>query len=148
MTNLNKPSPEATQAREAIRTVLYRYATMARNNVNFLDMVPLFTADGIFELPTGMQVPSDQIEKVVQGSEAKYIRHHLTSWDVHFESDSVANVKSQYLAVTDEAITDHWGEWIDVFHRQQDGAWLIRHRTVVVDGADPSGWAARTMGPR
>lgn len=143
MKNPPTQTPDFSAARAAIESIVQRYARIARDKVNFLDMVPLFTPDGQFELPDGTPVPSNEISRVVQGEEAQYIRHHLTTFDVEFTSESTASVVSHFFAITNEASPDHWGEWNDHFEKTEEGLWLIKYRRVTVDGAAPGGWLSR-----
>jgi hypothetical protein len=41
---------------------------------------------------------------------------------------------------------DHWGRWDDIVSRKSDGKWLCKQKTVVVDGLDPEGWLAKSLG--
>ncbi|KEF60623.1 uncharacterized protein A1O9_02184 [Exophiala aquamarina CBS 119918] len=147
MTDLNKPgSEERAIAQAEIRAICHRYAVMARDKVDFKDMEPLFRPDGLFRLPNGVAVKPSEISTVVQGEEAKYIRHHITSIDIHFTSDTEARTKSQFFAATNVTFTDHWGCWEDIFTRDENGAWLIYDRSIVIDGYDPKGWYGEKYG--
>ncbi|KAJ9645041.1 hypothetical protein H2204_001503 [Knufia peltigerae] len=147
MAYLNKPGTlERTIALSEIQAVLHRYAVLARDNAAWDQMALLLTKDGLYRLPNGTVVKPSEMSTVVQGQEAKYIRHHITSIDVHFTSDNEARSIALYLAVTDKSAPDHWGQWEDVFRRTEDGAWLIADRSIVVDGCDPKGWFGTTYG--
>lgn len=86
------------------------------------------------------------MSELVQGKEAKYYRHHLTSVDIEFVSEGEAKVVSQLFVITHMSTHDHWGEWQDRIVRQEDGRWLIVEKTLIVDGYDPKGWYAETYG--
>jgi hypothetical protein len=128
--------------RALITAVIHRYCYLARDNADFAAMEPLFTADGVFRLP-GLDLPPNEIGKVVRGEGPRFIRHHATTIDIRFVADDEAHTETFFLAVTDEAQPDHWGCWRDVFRRQADGTWLIKERNVIPEGADPKGWLVR-----
>ena len=97
-------------------------------------------------MPNGQSVKAVEMSAVVQGEEAKYIRHHITGVDVHFKSETEARTMAQFIAVTNQSVPDHWGHWEDTFTRSEGGAWLIYDRMIVVDGFDPKGWFREKYG--
>lgn len=129
-----------------IRWVLHRYATLAREEAPFDNMIPLYTSDAVFTLPNGVGVRPTEISKVVQGSDPAFIRHHLTTYDIDFVSDSEAKVVSLFFACTHAASLDHWGKWDDTCTRSTSGEWLNSDRKVIVEGSEPTGWFAATYG--
>lgn len=138
-------------ARSSITAVLHRYASLAREGVDWSEMAKLFAPDGLYRLPNGAVVDPSRMSEVVQGKEAKYIRHHITTIDMTFVSDDEVHSEAFYLAVTDQASPDHWGMWKDIFRRYDDDddascRWLIQDRTIVVEGAAPNGWCASVYG--
>ncbi|KAJ5738500.1 hypothetical protein N7493_001655 [Penicillium malachiteum] len=142
MTDLNKPGTiERTIALSEINAIVNRYCILARENAPWDEMTKLFEHDAIFRLPNGIELSPQNMSAVVGGMEAKYIRHHITSCNVYFTSPTEASVESFFIAVTDWAVIDHWGGWKDEFRKQEDGSWLIRDKTIVVDGRDPDGWS-------
>ena len=128
--------------RALITAVIHRYCHMARENADFAAMAPLFTHDGVFRIP-GRDLAPTEIDQVVRGEGPRFIRHHATTIDIRFVAADEARTETFFLAVTDEANPDHWGCWRDVFRKQSDGRWLIQERTVVPEGAAPSGWLVR-----
>lgn len=147
MTDLNKPgSIERVVALTEIYAVVNRYCILARENAPWDEMAKLFEPDGVFRLSNGTALSPKTMSGVVGDHEPKFIRHHITSTDVHFTSPTSADVESFFIAVTDQAPLDHWGGWRDVFARQQDGSWLIRDRAIVLNGNDANGWSAERRG--
>lgn len=132
--------------RALIQAVVHRYAYNGREGVDIADMVPLFTDDAVAILPNGAEVPIRNLSDVLQGEEAKYIRHHLTTVDIKWTSDTTADTESQFIALTNEASPDHWGCWRDKFAKQNDGTWQITQRAIVVEGGAPTGWFMRMYG--
>ncbi|KAH0844987.1 hypothetical protein AYO21_04090 [Fonsecaea monophora] len=134
-------------ARADITAVMHRYASLARENADWDAMAALFAPDALYRLPNGVAVDPKRMVEVVQGNEAKYIRHHITTIDITFVGEAEAHSEAFYLAVTDRASPDHWGMWKDVFRRrEEDHVWLIQDRTIFVDGAAPGGWYATVYG--
>jgi len=141
--------------RALILAVVNRYAFNAReglfdpNNdaVDIGDMTPLFSDDATIVLPTGQEVPAIELGNVVQGEEASYIRHHVTTVDIRFDGEDSAEVFTSFFANTDEAAPDHWGHWRDEFRRLSDGSWRIHRRAIVPEGGAPGGWFHRVLVP-
>ena len=139
-------------ARADITTVIHRYASLARENADWDALATLFAPNAVYRLPHGVAVDPSRMAEVVRGNEAKYIRHHVTTVDIEFVGDDEAHTEAFHLAVTERASPDHWGMWKDVFRRVSapggDGrrVWLIQDRTIVVEGAAPTGWYATTYG--
>lgn len=139
------PSEQAT-ARGLITAVLHRYASLGREDCDWDALATLFEPSAIYRLADGRELPPTQLQEVVRGQEAPYIRHHITTIDVQFVGEAVAHSEAFFFAATNWKVMDHWGRWRDVFARQADGTWLIRERTIVVEGQDPEGWTAKTYG--
>jgi len=145
-----QPSTEAVEravARSEITAVLHRYANMAVEQADFAGMAVLFTPDGQFVLPDGTPVPATEIEKVVAGNEPSFIRHHITTIQIDFISDTTATTDSFFIAYTDLASPDHWGRWRDSFRRADDGRWLLTSKQPVIEGFAPEGWVATVLLP-
>ena len=137
---------ERATASSEIQAILHKYAYMARENAKFDEMASLWTPDGIFRLPNGVAVKATEISKVVKGQEPTFIRHHLTTTTIDFVTPHEAKTVAYYFACTHKSSMDHWGYWQDVFEKGSDGAWLIKDRSVMVDGSDPKGWFAEMYG--
>lgn len=142
------PSTEAverTVARSEITALLQRYANMAVEKADFAGMARLFTSDGKFILLDGTAVPVTEIERIVAGNEATWIRHHLTTINIEFTGDGEATADSYYIAFTDLAQPDHWGRWRDTLRREDDGQWKLTSKQPVVEGYHPEGWVATVL---
>jgi hypothetical protein len=147
---MGQPSTEAVEravARSEITAILHRYANMAVEQADFAGMAQLFTADGQFILLNGTAVPSTEIEKIVAGNEAAWIRHHLTTIQIDFTSEITATADSFYIAFTDLAQPDHWGRWRDSFRLEADGRWMLTSKQPLVEGFHPEGWMATVLLP-
>jgi hypothetical protein len=147
---MREPNSEALAravARSEITEVLQRYANMAVEEADFAGMTRLFTSDGQFVLLDGTSVPATEIERIVDGHEAKWIRHHLTTVHIDFTSESTANTDSYYIAFTDLAQPDHWGRWRDSLRLEPDGRWMLTSKQPVVEGFNPEGWIASVLFP-
>lgn len=147
---MREPSSEALAravARSEITEVLQRYTNLAVENADFAAMARLFTSDGQFVLLDGTAVPTTDIEKIVDGHEAKWIRHHLTTIQIDFTSDTTATADSFYIAFTDLAQPDHWGRWRDSLRLEPDGRWMLTSKQPLVEGYNPQGWMATVLLP-
>ena len=133
--------------RSEITAILHRYANLAVERADFAAMARLFTADGKFILLDGTAVPPTEIAKLVAGNEATFIRHHLTTIQIDFTSETTATADSYYIAFTDLAQPDHWGRWLDSFRREADGRWMLTSKQPVVEGYHPQGWIATVLFP-
>lgn len=129
--------------RAMITALVHRYAHTARDNMDFADMLPLFTEDANLVLPNGVEVPASKLADVLQGEEAAYIRHHITTVDIRFTGEKTASADTFFFAITNEAVPDHWGQWADQLVKGTDGTWCLQERRIIVDGAAPSGWFYR-----
>ena len=128
-------------AKSEISTLLHRYALLAKNSAPFGEMVKLFKVDDASRLQNDMAVRPAEMVEVVKGNEPKFIRHHITSIDIRFVSDTEAHAGSYYFVVTHVSSLNHWGSWQNVVGRDDnDGEWLIAGRKVSVGGGDLRGW--------
>ncbi|WP_433502856.1 nuclear transport factor 2 family protein [Pseudonocardia halophobica] len=139
-------SEARVEDRALIAAVMHRYCTMAKEQADFAGMAVLYTEDATIRFPDGLEVGPHEMAKVVKGSEPTMIAHHATTMDIEFAGPDEADVRTMYIAITDEAAPDHWGCWEDHFVRRPDGRWLISDRSIVVTGAAPGGWLARQYG--
>ena len=147
---MRQPSAEALAravARSEITEVLQRYANLAVEQADFAGMARLFTTDGHFILLDGTAVPATEIERIVDGHEAKWIRHHLTTIHIDFTSETTATADSYYIAFTDLAQPDHWGRWRDTFQLEPDSGWMLTSKQPLVEGFHPDGWIATVLFP-
>lgn len=143
----NTEELERMIARSEITALLQRYANMAVENADFEGMARLFTDDGTFILLDGTAVPVTEIERIVAGHEATWIRHHMTTIHIDFTSETTATADSYYIAFTDLAQPDHWGRWRDTLRRESDGQWMLTSKQPLVEGYHPDGWVATVLFP-
>ena len=134
-------------ARSEITAVLHKYANLAVENADYAGMSRLFSEDGRFILLDGTAVPTSEIERIVAGNESVFIRHHLTTIQIDFTSETTATTDSYYIAFTNLAQPDHWGRWRDTFRREDDGRWVLTSKQPVVEGYHPDGWVATILFP-
>jgi hypothetical protein len=133
-------------ARSDILAVMHRYAWHARNDADWDAIASCFEPEGTYRLSSGRELPPSRAKEVVRGSEAKYIRHHITTVNIIFISEYEAHTAAQFFATTEHTFIDHSGHWRDIFRKQKDGRWLIHDRTVVTEKQDPEGWSATICG--
>lgn len=107
-------------------------------------MADLFTPDGVFVLPDGTAVPRTEIHRIVRGEGPKFIRHHITTIQIDFTSDTTAAVDSYFVAYSDLVQPDHWGRWRDTFRLTGDG-WLLTKKEPVTEGFAPGGYLERAV---
>jgi hypothetical protein len=72
------------------------------------------------------------------------IRHHVARPTVELELPAAGCATSYFMAVSANG-ADHWGIYYDELVPIDD-AWLFRRRTVVVHGAEPTGWIGSGAG--
>lgn len=141
---------DATQravARSEIRAIFDRYAMLARDGADFNRIAEdCFAKDAIYRLPNGDALPPTRLSEVLQGEEAKYIRHHVTTSDIKFVSATEALSETEFIAITDSAAPDHWGCWKDTLKVQPDGTWKLQDRQIVIDGGAAHGWYMKQYG--
>lgn len=133
-------------ARTQITAVMHRYASLGRENANWAELGKLLANGATYRLADGTELPAERMSEVVRGKEAKYIRHHITTIDIQFTSDTEAHAEAIFFAATDTTFNDHWGVWSDTFRKQDDGRWLIQERTIVIEGMAPGGWCDAVYG--
>lgn len=147
MADTTSAAIERSAARSAITEILHRYANMAVEQADFAGMAVLFTSDGQFVLPDGTAFPATEIHRVVNGQEPNFIRHHITTIQIDFSSETTATADSFFIAFTDLAQPDHWGRWRDSFRREDDGRWLLTSKQPLVEGFSLSGWWGTVLIP-
>ncbi|KAL6249937.1 hypothetical protein RBB50_002238 [Rhinocladiella similis] len=118
-------------ARTLITATVPKYAWHAREKADWDKLAECFEPDAIYRLGDGRELLSSRAKEVVRGKEAKYIRHNIT------------HTNALFFATTENKVIDHWGHWSDIFHKQQDGSWLISERSILTEGKDPEGWSAK-----
>ncbi len=138
--------PEEAAAREAIRETLARY-NHAGDRGRLEELAGCFAPDGVLEIPgepplEGREAIRRRLAGVVDASRARReargafrIRHHVSSTSIELLGPAEARARSYFLVLTGAGL-DHWGQYRDELVCL-DGAWLLRHRRVLMDGASP-----------
>jgi len=138
---------EEATARSLILGLIYRYASVARENHDHGQITELFELDGIVQFPDGSELEPSRLGEITGTNPPKLLRHHLTTVDIQFISPDEAHCQSYVIAGTHLKLPDHWGRWDDVVKRQNNGRWLFKKKIILVDGMDPNGWLITTLGP-
>ncbi|KAH8694905.1 hypothetical protein BGW36DRAFT_300010, partial [Talaromyces proteolyticus] len=110
--------------------IIYRYASIAREDGDYSQAVKLFEPNATVHFPDGHHISPGNLGEITRSNPPKLLRYHLTTIDVQFVSSE-----------------DVWsvGSLDDIVSRLNDGTWLIKQKTVVVDGLDPEGWLATSL---
>ncbi|PVH93941.1 hypothetical protein DM02DRAFT_540492 [Periconia macrospinosa] len=113
---------EEATARSLIISLIYRYASLAREDIDHGQITELFEPDGIVQFPDGRELGPSRLGEITGTNPPKLLRHHITT------------------------LPDHWGRWDDVVKRQSNGRWLFKKKVIIVDGLDPNGWLIGALG--
>ena len=138
----NIRADERTIASAQIQNTVQRYAFLARNDLDWVEFSKTLLPEAKIHLANEKTLSLSEWQTILQGEQAKYIRHHLTTMDIQFTSDMEALATAQFFTITDWSHCDHWGEWKFLVTSDGTGAWLIKEKTIILDGVDPAGWAA------
>jgi hypothetical protein len=127
-------------AREAIRKTLMVY-TLRGDQGRLEDLAAAFAKDGALEIGgerryVGRAEIVRGLRDSTSGSQARFVRHHVTSSEIAFQSHAEATARSYFFVVTDVG-PDHAGVYVDRL-REIGGEWLFAERKVRLD------WAADT----
>jgi len=131
------------EAREAIRTLISRYAHCADTG-RFDALVELFAEDGTLEIEGREPLRGRDLIRQFLGATKKaraastarpLIRHHVTSVDVDVRSREEATASSYFFVITERG-PDHWGRYRDQLVHV-GGQWRFRQRKVRLDGRRP-----------
>jgi hypothetical protein len=138
-------------AREGIRHTIASY-TMAGDRLRVDDFVAAFTEDGVLEsVGVNPQQRSRlegraEIRKFLTNFEGRerpanieapqFLRHHLTTSLIEFDSIDTAEVRT-YFSVYTQIGVDHAGHYVDQFRRCGD-RWLIAERRVRINWRAPN----------
>jgi SnoaL-like domain len=143
-------------AREQIRHTVAAY-TIAGDSFRLEDLAAQFTEDGVLEV-RGQETAHGRGEIVAMltrhaaagsppdGATGFYVRHFVANTLIRELHPTQAHAVSYFLVVTPSG-PDHWGRYRDEFRPAGD-RWLLRHRTVRVDGSVPGGWYRRVFAIR
>ena len=122
-------SAEEATARTLIMALIYRYASLAREDGDYSETAKLFEPNAMICFPDGRELPASDLGEITRSNPPKFLRHHLTTIDVQFDSPDEAHCQSYVIAGTDVKMPDHWGRWDDAVRRQSGGEWLLRTRS-------------------
>jgi hypothetical protein len=136
---------EEAISRTLILALINRYAAIAREITDSNLVKELFEPDSVIEFPDGRQLAPSQLDQITNNFPPALLRHHLTTIDVQFISETEAHCQSYIIAGSHLRIPDHWGRWDDVVKKQSDGRWKFSKKVVVVDGMNPEGWLAKVL---
>ena len=137
---------EEACARIHIVALINRYASIAREDGDFSQAVELFERDATIQFPDGRNLSPGQLGEITRDNPPKLLRHHLTTIDIQFSSIDEAQCQSYIIAGTHIKLPDHWGRWDSTVRKQENGSWLFKQKKIIVDGLDPQGWLAQTLG--
>ncbi len=130
-------------AREAIRDLVARYNANGDSG-RFEQVLELFTADAVMELPDGPRSGLEEIrsiftgvrDKITQGDPSRYLRHITGTHQIDLIDETHARGRCYFLVLTRVGL-DHWGRYIDEY-QAVDGEWKISRRRVITDGRSPA----------
>jgi hypothetical protein len=137
-------------ARESARDLVARYN--ACGDADEIDaMVDLFARDAVIDVGEwGCHAGRDAIRAFFEGvrrpvsekpeAQTRFIRHFTATHRIDVERAGRARGQCYFLVLTRDGL-DHWGRYLDEY-TVEDGAWRFAHRSVVVEGMTPGGFAA------
>jgi uncharacterized protein (TIGR02246 family) len=132
--------PWELEAREAIRTLIARYAHCADRG-RFEELAALFAEDATLEIAgreplrgrEAIRAFLSATKTALAGqSTHPFIRHHVSSVLIDVQTPDAATAASYFFVIT-ELGPDHWGRYHDDLARV-GGRWLFRRRSVRLDG--------------
>ena len=108
MTN-SSPASSISQvlALAQVQAVVHRSAYLARNGLKWEEFSQTFQSDAQFHLANGKTMSTSEWRNILQGEQAEYIRHHITTADVNFEDETKANARVQFFTLTNWSSYDH-----------------------------------------
>ena len=127
-------------AREGIRDLVARYNSNGDSG-RFEQLIELFAADAVMELPTRVCNGHDEILSIFTGVRDRlgtdaapaYVRHYTATHQIDLVDESRATGRCYYAVLTPAGL-DHWGRYVDEY-RAVDGRWRFASRRVTIDGA-------------
>jgi ketosteroid isomerase-like protein len=129
--------------RERIRDVIARY-NVAGDRRDMDAFIGTFCDDAVWESAVfrciGRSAIRDYLSRAWRPAPEvpapRFRRHHLTTAQIDLTSARTAVGRIYYLMITDLGL-DHCGFYVDCY-RRDGGQWLIAHREVWMDWADPA----------
>lgn len=136
------PTEEAT-ARTLILALINRYASLARGlpdpQIN-QEFASLFLPNATISMPDGRVLLPSEILKITESNPPELLRHHVTTIDVQFDSNTQARCQTYVIAGTHLKMPDHWGRWDADVVKTEDGRWLFARKVIIVDGLADGSW--------
>lgn len=150
-------TPTELLDRESIRDTLASY-TMAGDRLRLEEFIAVFTEDAILETDGIPEQDafryqgrnaihawmnrwrSQPAQSASEGEgeavhQATFVRHHLGTCHISFDSAHTARTRTYWTAYTDIG-PDHAGVYVDVLRKVSD-RWLIAHRKIRLDWRSP-----------
>lgn len=130
---------EEGAARMAILALIHRYAAVAHEDVQPLELAALFEPGAKIQFSDGSERPPSEIRDVLSQL-PEQLTHHVTTVDIQFVAPNEARCQTHVLASTNVKTPDHWGRWDSHVKRQDDGKWLFSKNAIITEGMAPGGW--------
>ncbi|KAL6885705.1 hypothetical protein GGI43DRAFT_388892 [Trichoderma evansii] len=129
-------------ARIAILALVHRYAALAHEDVQPLELAALFEPGAKIQFSDGSERPPSEIGEVLSNI-PQLLTHHVTTVDIQFIAPNEARCQTHVIASTDLKMPDHWGRWDSYVKKQNDGKWLFTKNAIVMEGMAPGGWVSK-----
>ncbi len=123
-----------TIAQHDINDLIASY-TMCGDRGDAEGLSQCFAKDGVLVFPGAQAKGPHDIVRALSGGERnphlRRVRHHLTSSEIRFLSDTEATGRTYFIVITNEG-PDHSGLYVDRFTLSDDG-WKFTKREVRID---------------
>lgn len=133
---------EEGAARIAILALVHRYAALAHEDVQYLELAALFEPGAKIQFSDGLERPPSEIREVFSDL-PEQLTHHVTTVDIQFVAPNEARCQTHVIASTNLKMPDHWGRWDSYVKRQDDGKWLFSKKVLSMEGMAPGGWVSK-----
>ncbi|KAL7917699.1 hypothetical protein ACQKWADRAFT_306122 [Trichoderma austrokoningii] len=133
---------EEGTARIAILALIHRYAALAHEHVEPLELAALFESEGKIQFSDGSERAPSEIREVFSHL-PEQLTHHVTIVDIQFVAPNEARCQIHVIASANLKMPDHWGRWDSYVKRQGDGKWLFSKKKIVMEGMAPDGWVSK-----
>lgn len=75
---------EEASARTLILALIYRYASVAREDGDYSQIMKLFETNATIRFPDGRELSPSNLGEITRDNPPKLLRHHLTTIDIQF----------------------------------------------------------------
>jgi hypothetical protein len=130
---------EEGAARMAVLALIHRYAALAHEDVQPLELAALFEPGAKIQFSDGSERLPSEIREVFT-SLPEQLTHHVTTVDIQFDTQNEARCQTYVIASTNVKTPDHWGKWVSYVKRQDNGKWLFSKNVIIMEGMAPGGW--------